>query len=496
MCSATRLRFIVQLICVVIVCLAAPGCEDDDASPTGPSPIAGDPGAGAGAVAGSGGMQVRGDEWLAWSQAGNTSQLRFRAYLDNRPVELSKTTCSDGECKSPLPSMSDGAHTIALVSVSGTAESERSDPITLQKMSAHATASALPLAAAQSTALRLTPVITIGGLEFTADAVATGVRATAQLASLPDGRLLVSDADGRVRMVHPGEEESREPALEARMLTAWQPVGPMGIASHPDFVENRLVYLSLLEPDPRGAMHLRVLRLREIGDALGEAATLYEAPVAASALQTADVASLAQPGPRMAFGPDRLLYVMLPPGVEFVNEPAASTPRASMLRLTDAGRPPSVEPLTGITASPLAFAWHQTSGALWVMFRSETGETAMQSLESRARAMSAEAPRLRVREGIGAAAGTLFLQSAPDDLLVARALIGTRTDGSKGLARLALPLQRAQKDGMPNRIGDLVAGNGGTLFVVTSNGLGDGKLENVASGVVVRLRPLIRSTTR
>jgi hypothetical protein len=278
-------------------------------------------------------------------------------------------------------------------------------------------------------------------------------------------------------MVHPGVEEAREPALEARMLTAWQPAGPMGIASHPDFAENRLIYLSLLEPDPRGAMRLRVVRLREVGDALGEPATLFEAPVAASAPKSAEVASLAQPGPRMAFGPDRLLYVMLPPGVEFVNEPAASTPLASMLRLTDEGRPPSAQPLTGITASPLAFAWHQTSGALWVMFRSETGETAMRSLEGRARAMGAEPVRLRMREGAGASAGTLLVRPAPEELRAARAF---------GTARLAFPVQAA--DRISDRLGDVVAGNGGTLFVTTSNGFADGALGG--ADVVVRLTPV------
>ena len=108
--------------------------------------------------------------------------------------------------------------------------------------------------------------------------------------------------------------------------------------------------------------------------------------------------------------------------------------------------------------------------------------------------MRVEAPRLLAREGIGAAAGTLFLQSAPDDLLVAQALLGTRADGSRGLARLALPLQSAT-GGMSDRIGDVVAGEGGTLFAVTNNGLVDG-VAGTASDVVVRLRPLPASPGR
>src|SRR6185436_11696937 len=248
-------------------------------------------------------------------------------------------------------------HSIQLTSVFASGgESARSEPITFQKASARASISALPLAWARYGALRLERVITVtDGLEFTADIVATGVRAPAQLAWLPDGRLLVSDADGRVRMVRPGELENREPALDSEMLSS-ERVGTMGIVSHPDFTHNRLVYLSLLERGRADETRLRLVRLREVGDTLGEAATLFDAPVTTSMAQSG--------GPRMAFGPDRLLYLMLPPGMEFVNEPAASTPNASMLRLDGDGRAAAIEPLSGVTATPLAFTWHPATGAL------------------------------------------------------------------------------------------------------------------------------------
>ncbi len=63
------------------------------------------------------------------------------------------------------------------------------------------------------------------------------------------------------------------------MLTSL-PVDPMGLASHPDFAQNRFVYLSLLEHPRADERRLRVLRLREVGDTLGEPATLFDAPVA------------------------------------------------------------------------------------------------------------------------------------------------------------------------------------------------------------------------
>ena len=473
-----RPRSTVQLTLLAVLGLAVSGCKDDD-SPTGPTTVPGTT---------NGASQVRGTERLGWNQAGDVSRLRFRAYVDGRAVDLPGATCStsggEAECHSPLPSLTDGVHTIELVNVSVATglESDRSGSITLQKISAKSSLSAFPLAMARSGAVRLESVVTIAdGLSFTADVVATGVRAPAQMASLPDGRLLVSDVSGRVRVLHPGEAENREPALDASMITS-MPVEPMGIASHPEFAQNRFVYLSLLEHEREGQLRLRVVRLREVGDTLGEAATLFEAPVGGDG-------AAAHSGPRMAFGPDRLLYVMLPPGLEFVDEPAASTPRASMLRLTDEGRAASGEQLSGITSSPLGFSWHPATGALLVLFRGEKGDAAVRSIAARERpqTMRAEAPLLRVREGIGAAVGTLLARFAPDDLRLAHALLGTRGDGSKGLARLALPIQSAD-GGMSDLVGDIVAGDGGTLFVATSNILPGSA--GAASDVVVRLRPL------
>jgi hypothetical protein len=461
--------------------LLVPGCKDDS-SPTGPTPVANN-----GTTAVDGAIQVRGTERIVWNQNGDFARLRFRAYVDDRRVELEASTCKAGnpeaECSAPLPPLTAGLHTLALANVSALGvESTRSAPITLQKV-AGASVSSLSLAWARSGAVRLAPTLTLDdSLTFTADIVATGVRAPAQLTALPDGRLLLSDATGQVRVVRPGEPEDRAPALDVAMLTSISEA-PMGLASHPDFARNRFVYASLLERDRADRLRLRIVRLREVADTLGEAATLFEAPVVAD--------GTVQPaGPRMAFGPDRLLYLMLPPGMEFVDEPAASVPRASMLRLTDEGRAAG-EPLSDVTSAPLAFTWHPTTGALWMMFRGAGGVAAVRSLGGRDRVstMRAQAPALRIREAGDATGGRLLLQSAPDDLLVAQALLATRADGSKGLARLALPLQAAD-GGMADSVGDVVAGEGGTLFVATSNGLSGAGIASDASDVVVRLTPV------
>ena len=215
-------------------------------------------------------------------------------------------------------------------------------------------------------------------------------------------------------------------------------------------------------------MRLRVVRLREIGDTLGEPATLYEAHVAASDAQ--------ESGPRMAFGPDRLLYLMLPYQMEFSGEPTASTPRASMLRLSDQGRTDGLEPLTSVTSSPLAFSWSRATGALVLMSRGSDGNAVVQ-------ARNRESVRLRAREGTGAAEGTLILHSR-EDLVVARALLGARVN-SGDMARLAMPVKTA--GGLSDRIGDVLAGDDGTLFLATQTAqpVGDQPLADV-----IRLTPV------
>ena len=56
-------------------------------------------------------------------------------------------------------------------------------------------------------------------------------------------------------------------------------MGPLGLALHPDFSRNRFVYVAFLAQDSRERTLLRILRLREVGDTLGEAATLFETPL-------------------------------------------------------------------------------------------------------------------------------------------------------------------------------------------------------------------------
>ena len=66
--------------------------------------------------------QVTGSERIGWNQVGDLGGMRFLAYLDGNPVALDQAACnaSAAECSSPMPSIADGMHTIAIAAVSRT----------------------------------------------------------------------------------------------------------------------------------------------------------------------------------------------------------------------------------------------------------------------------------------------------------------------------------------------------------------------------------------
>lgn len=474
--STIARRFPVDLLwmsTIATALLALTACRD---VPPAPSPV---PDAGA--------AIVRGTERLAWSQAGYVPGLRFRAYVDHVRVSLDAVTCGtatpEAACTAPLPPMTDGVHTIALASVlEGDLESERSEPLVVQKVSAGPTSLAsLYGARARSGAPGLQTTLQIGGnFAFTSDVAARDIRTPAQMAWIPDGRLLVAEADGGIRVVRSERPDRVVHALDAgqapRMLGS-VPAGTPGLAIHPEFAENRFVYVAFLVEDTASFHRLRVVRLREVGDTLGDPAPLFETTVAS---RESDGRS--REGPRIAFGPDGLLYVALPYGFTFEREPTASAPHASMLRLRDDGRPPDVAPLSGVRAHPLAFTWDPSTDLLWLVFSEGSEAAAIEPVlrPSTPLARTIERSRLPATLHATPSSRTLIVRDATDIQAhgVTRALLGTR--GTARAVRVMLPIAA---DGLADRFGDFVSGADGTWFVVTSDGAD-------AGAVIVRLTPV------
>ena len=78
--------------------------------------------------------------------------------------------------------------------------------------------------------------------------VANGLEHPWGLAFLPDGRMLVTERPGRLRIVDGGKLVS-EPIPGVPEVWADGQGGLLDVALHPDFAENGLVYLSYASPD-------------------------------------------------------------------------------------------------------------------------------------------------------------------------------------------------------------------------------------------------------
>jgi len=94
------------------------------------------------------------------------------------------------------------------------------------------------------------------------------------LAFLPDGSALVTERPGRLRIVRNGVLDPTPISGVPSVLATGQD-GLMGLALHPKFTENKLVYLSYTKPGPDGLSATAVARGRFEGDTLGELRDIF-----------------------------------------------------------------------------------------------------------------------------------------------------------------------------------------------------------------------------
>jgi hypothetical protein len=272
------------------------------------------------------------------------------------------------------------------------------------------------------------------------------------------------------------------------------------LALHPAFASNHFVYVAFLAQEQPGRLRLRLVRLREAGDRLGEPATLFEAPIAVD-VQDSSVPILGAPpgfpggpsgrAPHLAFGPDGLLYVLLPPGAQFDREPSASRPLASMLRLDDDGRAPEAGPLAGITAHPMGLTWHPATSELWVLAPGSNGAAVLRPVTGRDAPAAEEAGLavMRLTDAHGSESGALVFEPTPAPGALAAAFTLDLNPASFRTVRLATPiLIESVLSGISGRVGDVVSDGVSTLFLATSSGGGPANAPDVSGGVILRLR--------
>jgi glucose/arabinose dehydrogenase len=131
-----------------------------------------------------------------------------------------------------------------------------------------------------------------GGLRV--ETVAEGLEVPWEIAFMPDGRALVTERPGRIRLLERDGSLRDEPIAEVDVSEQGEG-GLLGLALDPDFDENGLVYLYFTTPE---AMKLE--RWRFDGNAMRREADLIDGTIQAGVVHDSG---------RIAFGPDGDLYV-------------------------------------------------------------------------------------------------------------------------------------------------------------------------------------------
>ena len=124
--------------------------------------------------------------------------------------------------------------------------------------------------------------------------MATGLEVPWEIAFLPDGRALVTERPGRIRMLEKDGTLRPDPVAEVDVSEQGEG-GLLGLALDPDFADNGLLYLYFTTPT---AMKLE--RWHFDGDALTREADLIDGTIQAGTVHDSG---------RIAFGPDGDLYV-------------------------------------------------------------------------------------------------------------------------------------------------------------------------------------------
>jgi len=199
--------------------------------------------------------------------------------------------------------------------------------------------------------------------------VARGLEHPWGLEFLPDGRMLVSERPGRLRIVEPNGTLS-PPLGGVPAVFAVGQGGLLDVALSPSFAQDRLVYFSFAEPDGTNA-GTAVARGRLGSDGLEDTAVIWR--------QTPKVFGPNHWGSRLVFRPDGTLLVTL--GDRYAHRDKAqdlSTTLGKIVRINADGSVPKDNPFVGRAgARPeiwsyghrnvQAAALHPTTKALWTV---------------------------------------------------------------------------------------------------------------------------------
>ncbi len=341
---------------------------------------------------------------------------------------------------------------------------------------------------------------TADGVRVGVEIVARGLEIPWALAFAPDGRLFVTERPGRVRILQNGTLLA-EPALTISDVFTGGESGVLGLALHPSFGANRLVYLVYTASGAAGPT-ARLVRYREVGNALGEAAVLLDDVPAANVHN----------GARVRFGPDGALYVTFGDVAAPSHAQDLGSLNGKILRLADDGTTPAGNPYGSPVWSwghrnPQGIDWHPVTGDLFETEHGNTGNDEINVIDrgrnygwpiiegDQSRA-DMQTPITSFTPSVAPSGASFYrgtaLPAFRNDLFVAtlrgQALLRVRLDSAN--LRRVQSIERLL-NGRFGRLRDVVSGPDGFLYIATNNRDGRG-VPASDDDRILRLVPLTR----
>ena len=170
---------------------------------------------------------------------------------------------------------------------------------------------------------------------FKVETVAGGLEVPWSIVWAPDGRMIVTERVGRVRVVENGTLRP-QPLYVVNDVEPTGESGLMSVALHPQFSTNRFIYLSYAYRSSTG-IEVRVIRLRETPNGLEDRTVIIERIPAARF----------HAGCRIQFGSDGKLYITTGDATDRELAQQLDSLAGKTLRLNDDGSVPGDNPFVG-----------------------------------------------------------------------------------------------------------------------------------------------------
>lgn len=189
---------------------------------------------------------------------------------------------------------------------------------------------------------RTTETVLIG---FDRAVVASGFDQPTDFRFLPDGRIIVAEKGGVIKMIDDQGNVLAQPVATLAVNNLFER-GIQGIAVDPDFSSNGYIYVAYTTPDA----YDRLSRLAVVGNTAAPASEFL-------LFATTETVSTSHRGGGLAFGPDGKLYWAKGDDLTAANAQDLTNIHGKILRINSDGSVPSDNPGLGPGANPLIWAY-------------------------------------------------------------------------------------------------------------------------------------------